>query len=113
MLQTLREKPIVRKVVLSAVLLVMVLGLGVGVTAVFSDLLGGGTSSTGMSTSQAWAMRLGADTITPAQFQQELRFVSNEASRQGLSGAGFQAQVKFETMQRLARRTLEVRAARE
>lgn len=113
MLQTLREKPIVRKVVLSAVLLVMALGLGVGVTAVFSDLLGGGTSSTGMSTSQAWAMRLGADTITPAQFQQELRFVSNEASRQGLSGAGFQAQVKFETMQRLARRTLEVRAARE
>jgi peptidyl-prolyl cis-trans isomerase D len=91
----------------------MVLGLGVGVTAVFSDLLGGGTSADGMSTNQAWAMRLGPDTITPAQFQQELRFVSNEATRQGLTGAGFQAQVKFEAMQRLARRTLEVRAARE
>jgi len=114
MLQTLREKPIIRKVVLTAVLIVMVLGIGVGVTAVFSDLLGGNSSGTGMSTSQGWAMTLGPDTISPAQFQQELRFVSNEANRQGgLSGADFQALVKRETVQRLARRTLEVRAARE
>lgn len=109
MLQTLREKPIVRKVVLSAVLVVMVLGLGVGVTAVFPDLLGGGSTAN----SQGWAMRLGPDTVTPAQFQQELRFVSNEAQRQGMTGPNFQAVVKGEAVQRLAKRTLEVRAARE
>ena len=113
MLQTLREKPVVRKVVLSAVLAVMVLGVGVLFTDIFSNLLGLGSSFSGVDINQGWAIKVGSDTVTPAQFQQELRFVSNQASSQGLSGEGFQEQVKFQTIQVLTRRTLEVRAARD
>src|SRR5437867_4343253 len=110
MLQTLREKPLVKKVVLSAVLLVMVLGLGVGVTAVFSDLLGTRSSST--TVSGPWAMRIGSDTITPVAYEQEVARVRRQFEQMGLTSLP-EMQVREQAKASLVRRSLERQEARK
>lgn len=111
MLQTLRSNPIFGKVVLSAVLLVMVLGIGIGVTSVFTDLLSGRASSS--SSSGPWAIRVGPETISTLTFQSELRNVSREIESTGLGQMpDSQARARFEAMRRLVRRSLETQEAR-
>lgn len=110
MLQTLRDKPIIRKVVLWTVLVVMVLGIGIGVTAVFEDLLTGDMTST---TSGPWALQVGSETISTLAFQSELRNVARDVEAQGLGQLpDAQARTRFEAMRRLVRRSLETQEAR-
>ena len=68
---------------LSAVLVVMVLGLGVGVTAVFSDLLGSRSGSP--TASSPWVMRIGSETITPDAYEREVMRVRRQFEQMGLT----------------------------
>jgi peptidyl-prolyl cis-trans isomerase D len=110
MLQTLRENPAIKKGILWIVVAAMVLGIGIGVTAVLGDLLGTGRNSS--TPTGPWVMRIGSEVITPAAFEAELRRVARELERLGMAEMpDFQARVRLEAMQRILRRTLETQEA--
>lgn len=112
MLQTLREKPAVRKGVLWVVVGAMMLGIGIGVTAVLGDLLGTGNGAN--SASGPWILKVGPETIGPAEFESELRRAARDMERLGLSESPeFQARARIDAMQRLVLRSLELQEARK
>ena len=113
MLQTLREKPVVKKLVLSAVLVVMVLGIGIGAASVLTDLLTGRNSSASVPNAP-WAMKIGSETISPEAFNAELRRISRQYEQMGMTETpDFQNRVRFEAVQSILRRTLETNEARK
>jgi hypothetical protein len=110
MLHTLREKPLVKKVVLTAVLVVMVLGLGVGVTAVFSDLLGSRSGSS--IASGPWLMRIGSETITPTAYEREVVRVRRQFEQMGLTTLP-ESQLREQAKATLMRHAIEIQEARK
>ena len=114
MLQTLREAPAIKKFVLWLVVGGMVLGIGIGVTAVLGDLLTGRTDQSRQSISGPWAMQVGSQVITPYAFESELRQVARELDRLGLSQLpDFTSQVRNEAARRIVRRAIETEEARK
>lgn len=111
MLQTLRENVAVKKVVLWLVVLGMVSGIGIGVTAVYDSLVSGrGTAAPG----GPWAMMIAGQAVTPAMVQNEIRRVARDYGERGQNEIpGFEKQVQFEAVNNLVRRTLEQQEARK
>ena len=111
MLKTLRENVAVKRVVLWLVVGGMVLGLGIGVTAVYENIV---TGKTGGSSSGPWAVKVGDEAISPLMVQNEIRSLAREYRSRGASEIpDFEKRVQFEAVSRLVRRTLELQEARK